>query len=147
MKPTPFVCIYLNFCSVYYLRWPTTVTAKEITSPQKKTTHGKGRTFRLKEKDSRITSKNNLTAKEIIMSSRRKREPWGLGGFFFRRESCSFCCEVVKWNITGISRYLINMTSCHERLAEDVISTRDFHVHGSVHHRWVKALTISLHKI
>ena len=143
MKPTPFVCIYLNFCSVYYLRWPTTVTAKEITSPQKKTTYGKRKNLSAKRK--RLT--NNLTTKEIIMSSRRKREPWGLGGFFFRRESCSFCCEVVKWNITGISLYLVNMTSCHERLAEDVISTRDFHVHGSVHHRWVKALTISLHKI
>ena len=37
-----------------YVRWPTTVTTKEITSPQKKKTHDKRKNLKAKVKDSQL---------------------------------------------------------------------------------------------
>ena len=61
---------FLNFqFDIHIVRWPTTVTAKEITSRQKKKTHDKRKNLTAKEKDSRQKKKThdkrkNLTAKE-----------------------------------------------------------------------------------
>ena len=68
----------------YILRWPTTVTAKEITSRRKGKPHGKRKrltakeiTSRQKEKDSRQKEKThgkkkNLTAKRKRLTAKRK---------------------------------------------------------------------------
>ena len=75
--------------TILSLQWPTTVTAKELTSRQKEKPHGKKnnlaakrKTSRQKEKDQR--QKENLTAKRI--SSRQKKKTHGFNSYFFCRE-------------------------------------------------------------
>ena len=76
-----------SFGVIWIVRWPTTVTAKEITSRRKGKPHGKRKrltakeiTSRQKEKDSRQKEKphdkkKNLTAKR--KTSRQKEKPHG----------------------------------------------------------------------
>ena len=83
------------------VRWPTTVTAKELTSRQKQWPHGKKKNI--------MTKGKRFTRKRITTTSRQKKKklkcPLGieeilLGVFFFLlwgflfAVSLSFCCEV-----------------------------------------------------
>ena len=93
------------------VRWPTTVTEKELTSQQKEKPHGK---------------ENNLTTKRITTTSRQKKcplgieeiLPWGfflLWVFFFLPWGFSFYCEsflfAARW---GYSFCRESFSFCHE---------------------------------
>ena len=56
---------------VYTVRWPTTVTAKELTSRQKEKPHGKKKNLTTKRK--RLTAKTISSRQKVRLTAKRKR--------------------------------------------------------------------------
>ena len=96
------------------LRWPTTVTAKEKTSRQKKKTHGKRKNLlakrkRLtaKEKTSQQKRKPHCKKKRLTVKEKKPPSPYALfyavrtllflspWGYFFRRESFTWISRIM----------------------------------------------------
>ena len=96
------------------LRWPTTVTAKEKTSRQKKKTHGKRKNLMAKrkrltakEKTSQQKKKPHCKKKRLTAKEKKPPSPYALfyavrtllflspWGYFFRRESFTWISRIM----------------------------------------------------